>query len=84
MSGDPAVLEELEELCRSIGSRLGAVCDEHEFGFALLVFDFEADGWTTYISNAEPEDMVRVLRDTARRIESGRTADVGTAGRLPS
>lgn len=84
MSNDPKRLAELEELARAVGDAVGAVCDEHGAGFALLMFDFGEGGWVTYLSNGERESTVEALRECANRIESGTTADAGTGGRLPS
>lgn len=47
-------------------------------GLVLLTFDFGGKGHMSYISNADHEDMIKVLRDTADRLEL-RSAD--TAGR---
>ncbi len=39
-------------------------------GFALIVFPFYDAGMSNYISNAEREDMIKALRETADRLES--------------
>ena len=40
------------------------------FGFALIVFKFNANPTdANFISNADREDMIRTLRETADRIE---------------
>jgi hypothetical protein len=38
-------------------------------GFALLVFEFGNDQSGNYISNVNREDMIKVLRETADRLE---------------
>ena len=40
-----------------------------EIGFALLTFEFHAPGVSNYISNAQREDMIKALRETADRLE---------------
>lgn len=60
----------LEVLARSIERSLIDLCDKR-IGFALLVFPFndvpEAGG--DYVSNAQRPDMIKVLRNTADRLE---------------
>lgn len=41
-----------------------------EFGYAILVFPFHnPEGVSNYVSNAVREDMIKVLRETADRLE---------------
>lgn len=66
-----SVLEPMEEVCRGIGEAIGSVCDDFQradpsrprIGFTLLMFSFGLNGWMTYISNADREDMVRTMKE---------------------
>ncbi|HLI94243.1 MAG TPA: hypothetical protein VKU83_11555 [Puia sp.] len=40
-------------------------------GFCLLIFEFHKPGIANYISNAQREDMIKSLRETADRLEKG-------------
>lgn len=44
---------------------------EDEFGFFLVVFRFRSPGTTNYISSGEREDCIKMLRETADRLEAG-------------
>ena len=39
-------------------------------GFALLVFPFGNEKMSNYVSNAQREDMIKALRETADRLEN--------------
>lgn len=39
------------------------------YGFALIVFEFDAPALSNYISNAQRPDMIKALRETANRLE---------------
>ena len=39
------------------------------YGFALFLFNFGPEGATFYISNAQREDIVRLLEDFIERVE---------------
>lgn len=41
----------------------------NDFGFTILVFPFNEPGVSNYISNANREDMIKALRETADRLE---------------
>lgn len=63
--------QQIEKALRHIA---GAIQDtiDYEFGkmgFALLVFDFNNPGISNYISNADRQDMIKSLRETADRLE---------------
>lgn len=45
---------------------------DRKFGFALVVFEFHKPGIGNYISNANRKDMIKSLKDTVERLESGR------------
>jgi hypothetical protein len=67
-------LEHLEETARGIGGTIGRVLDDvygpKQVGFCLIVFDFGEGGWSTYVSNAQPEDMIAALRELADKRET--------------
>ena len=44
-----------------------------DMGYALLVFPFHNAGVSNYISNAQRDDMIKVLRETADRLEKNQT-----------
>lgn len=55
------------ELGEVIGKRL-----PRNVGFSLSIFTFgEQPSYVAWISNAERDDLVRVLREQARRLETG-------------
>jgi hypothetical protein len=59
---------ELEKLLGEIGSILKMACEQHssperKYGFALLIFDFGIGGDLFYTSNAQREDMVRLMQE---------------------
>jgi hypothetical protein len=69
---DPFRLEvrnpELETLLGEIGAILKMACEEHSspgrrYGFALMIFDFGKGGDLFYTSNAQREDMVRLMQE---------------------
>jgi hypothetical protein len=42
-----------------------------KLGFCLLTFPFNSPNITNYVSNANREDMIKALRETADRLERG-------------
>ena len=59
---------QLEKLLKDIGAILKMACEEHSspsrrYGFALLLFDFGEGGDLFYTSNAEREDIVRLMQE---------------------
>ena len=44
-------------------------------GFALFIFPLGGPGLANYISNGQREDMIKALRETLGRLESGKTID---------
>lgn len=66
-------LYHMEDTARKIGGAIGRKLDDtygpHEVGFCLMVFDFGEGGWSTYISNAQPVDMIAALRELADKRE---------------
>lgn len=67
MSTKPVPLAELEAKAREIAQRIGAACPEG-VGFALMLFNFGADGNMTWISNANRDDMVEAMRELVARL----------------
>lgn len=68
-------LGKMEETGREIGHVIGAAIDakhgKGKVGFALLLFDFNAKGHLTYISNAQRDDMVKALQECVESLLSG-------------
>ena len=62
----------IEDVAQAIAGQIGAAVDEMrlEVGFALLVFTFGEEGFSTYVSNARREDMIKALRENADRLEA--------------
>jgi hypothetical protein len=69
----------LRDFAREIDWKLVETFGENKVGFALLVFEFgdrEGHGGH-YISNAQRDDMIKALRETADRLE--RNEDIGAS-----
>lgn len=62
----------VEDLMRLIGQAVDHTLKDNvgHKGWALLVFDFHESGIANYISNANRQDMIKLLRETADRIEN--------------
>lgn len=60
-------LKELEEGARKLGRVIATGLPEG-VGFALLLFDFGADGNLTWISNAQRDDMLKALQEFMRKV----------------
>nr|WP_321357201.1 hypothetical protein [uncultured Draconibacterium sp.] len=54
---------------QQMGERVKALLPS-DFGYAILVFPFNNPGVSNYISNARREDMVKMLRETADRLDN--------------
>lgn len=66
---EPAVREVANRLGRSIGGALREAT-HGEWGFCLMIFPFEGfDGRANYISNAQREDVLTLLKEQVRRFE---------------
>lgn len=47
--------------------------DEPRLGFAMIIFEFgDGNRMSSYISNAERNDMIKALRETVERLEAQR------------
>ena len=69
-------LHDMEATCREIGRVLGSVIKQQNgkgTGFALMIFDFEGPEFT-WLSNADREDMIKVLAEFQARLKDN-TAD---------
>lgn len=66
-------LHEIEAHARAVGNRIGDALErdfgKHNVGFCLMLFTFGEGGWSTYLSNAEPVDMIAALRELADKRE---------------
>ena len=65
-------LAALEDLAQMIAQRVGPAFDGSGAGFAVLGFEFGSGGWSTYVSNARREDMIRALREMADHLEQSK------------
>jgi len=63
---------DIEEKHRTQMNALAALLQDEfpEYGFALLVFDFNSPGRMNYISNAQRADMVNALKELITKFES--------------
>lgn len=68
-SMDKASLAKLEETAQGIAQIVGPLFDRAGAGFALIGFQFGDGGWTTYVSNAERDGVIKALRECADIIE---------------
>lgn len=80
---DPAILRALEAQARSLGKTLDASLNPpspatgkraRKNGFALLLFSFDGPE-LTWLSNAEREDMIRLLEELLNKFKVGRMTD---------
>jgi hypothetical protein len=66
---------ELERTCASIGRIINAAVMDasrsagHRLGFTFLMFDFGAKGSLAYLSNANREDMIRLLTEAVQTLK---------------
>ena len=68
----PKDRRKIEDQAQNLAQIIGGVADSVGVGFALLFFTWGEGGWSTYVSNAEREDMVKALRECADNLEHGR------------
>jgi len=71
----------IEEKYRAAMNKIGRVLDDYlngprdlrdgpaKNGFILIMFEFATEGRANYISNADRDDVVRLLREQLRRFE---------------
>lgn len=66
---------EKEKFMQQIAAALSEIIDEayqQKMGFFLTVFEFDKPGVSDYISNANREQIIKSMRETAKRFEKGR------------
>lgn len=65
-------LAKLEATARGIAAAIGeTIRDEHgrdQVGFMLMMFEFRAGGWSTYLSNAERQSMIKAMEELIQRL----------------
>ncbi|HEU5276808.1 MAG TPA: hypothetical protein VFU97_24340 [Xanthobacteraceae bacterium] len=65
--------EELEAICAMLGKSLADELNDTTtgppMGFLLMLFDFGPKGFNAYVSNANREDMIRLLREQIAHLE---------------
>lgn len=66
----PPDLALLEDRARMVAALIGPAFDQVGAGFVLLGFTFGEGGFSTYLSNGCRSDVVRLLRETADRLEA--------------
>lgn len=71
-------LKMLEGVAQMVAGLIGEVTDDFHalFGgpkvlFALTMFTEGEDGWSTYCSNAEREDMIAALEEMVEKLKKG-------------
>lgn len=67
---------EKEKFMQQIAAALSEIIDEayqQKMGFFLTVFEFDKPGVSDYISNANREQIIKSMRETAKRFEKGET-----------
>ncbi len=62
-------LSKTEESCYSLAGVIGEAIPDGT-GYMLMLFDFGDDGKIAYMSNANREDMVKILRQYADYLEN--------------
>lgn len=61
----------LEHQCADVGRTIAGACPSGT-GFVLMMFDFGAEGSVAYVSNAQREDMVNLLREALEKLTAER------------
>jgi hypothetical protein len=65
--------QQTENMMQGMAQALDTFIEENtrkRYGFALLVFEFETPGLTSYVANANREDMIEALLETVERLKS--------------
>lgn len=68
-SKNPILLQDLEKRAREVGLILKGIMPEG-VGYAFLMFTFGEDGWMTYASNAQRDDMIKSLKEMLEKMEA--------------
>lgn len=74
-----ALLAVMESRARQLASLIHDMIDpyrENKMGFALLLFSFDGSE-STYVSNAQREDMIKFMREMLAHLETGVIAPHG-------
>jgi hypothetical protein len=69
----------MEHDARELGKRVDSFVNsqrDEKIGFAVLLFSFDGKE-STYVSNAQREDMIKYLRECADRLETNSYAPHG-------
>ena len=61
-------LFEMEEHARGIGRAIGDVLPK-DIGFCIVLAHKGAGGWSTWLSNCNREDMIKMLREMIGKLE---------------
>lgn len=73
--GQQAERQEVEKICVGIGRMIGAAVGDtsrhvgRHLGYAFLMFDFGAKGSLAYVSNANRDDMIRLLTEAVQKLK---------------
>lgn len=69
----PPISDQIERQHRAIMNDISRHLSDifHDYGFALLIFDWGDKGRLNWISNANRADMVAALRECAATLEGG-------------
>lgn len=70
---DQEKLERTQELTRMVGRVINSAVQP--YGFALLIFSFEGPE-LSYVSNADRDDMVKVLEEFTANLKSGKESEI--------
>lgn len=69
-SQPPRTLEEAETAARFLGQFIGTLTPPG-WGFCLIMATFGEGGLSTYLSNCERPDTIKLLREMARKLQKG-------------
>lgn len=58
----------IEQTAREVGEVIKSALPPG-VGFALLMYTFGEDGWMTYLSNGEREDMIKAMKELLLKLE---------------
>lgn len=64
-----APLESAEVVARDIGRTIKEACPPG-WGFALILASYGEDGFMTYLASMQRQDAIKLLRETADKIEA--------------
>ncbi len=70
MNSLPTVTPDNEGM-KAIGGILKDILPKN-YGFALLVFEYQKPGLSNYISSANRNDMIKAFREVADRLDANR------------